>query len=262
MITLDPAHLELWLRQLLWPFVRLGGCFMVAPVFGATAVPPRYRIVLAATIAALIAPLVPTPPDVSALSAAGILITIQQLLIGLALGFCLQLTFDAVTLGGQMLSNSMGLSFAFNLDPVRGGASSTPALGQLFTLLVTLTFLVLNGPLLLIEILVKSFSTLPIAAEGLAPTGVRLVLDWGGQLFVYALAISLPGITALMVVHLAFGVVSRAAPALNLFAVGLPASLLCGLLVVFAGLWVVETTFIEELRHALRFLGTLVGAPG
>jgi len=77
---------------------------------------------------------------------------------------------------------------------------------------------------------------------------------------VFALAIALPGITALMIVHLAFGVVSRAAPALNLFAVGLPASLLCGLLVIFAGLWIVESTFIEGLRHALQSLAAMVGA--
>jgi flagellar biosynthesis protein FliR len=261
MLTLDPTHFLHWLLQLFWPFVRLAGCFMVAPVLGANTVPPRVRLVLAGTIAALIAPLLPPPPAVEPLSAAGLLITTQQLLIGLALGFCLQLTFDAVTLGGQMLSNSMGLSFAFNLDPERGGSSSTPALGQLFTLLVTLTFIALNGPLLLIEMLVRSFTTLPVSSAGLPQSGLQTVLAWGGQLFVYALAIALPGITALMIVHLAFGVVSRAAPALNLFAVGLPASLLCGLLVVFFGLWIVESTFIAELQHAFGLLGALVAAP-
>lgn len=260
MLTLQPDQLEHWLLQLFWPFVRIGACFMVAPLFGAAMVPARVRIVLAAAIAALIAPLLPALPGVSPLSGAGLLITVQQVLIGVALGFCLQLTFDAVTLGGQMLANSMGLSFAFNLDPQRGGSSSTPALGQLYTLLVMLTFLALNGHLTLLQALVQSFTTLPIAGEGLDAMGLESVVSWGSHLFAGALAIALPGITALLVVHLAFGVVSRAAPALNLFAVGLPVSLLCGLVVVLAGLAAVQATFIHGLEEAFRMLGSLIGA--
>jgi flagellar biosynthetic protein FliR len=111
------------------------------------------------------------------------------------------------------------------------------------------------------ETLVRSFTTLPIAPTGLGAEGLRLVVSWGTELFAGALAIALPGITALMIVHLAFGVISRAAPALDLFAVGLPVSLVCGFLVVLAGLLAVQNTFIEELEHAFRMLGSLIGAP-
>src|SRR5579864_1756043 len=104
MITLNPDQIAHWLLQLFWPFVRIGACFMVAPLFGASMVPARVRVVLAAAIAALIAPLLPSLPAVSPLSGAGLLITMQQVLIGVALGFCLQLAVDAVTLGGQMLA--------------------------------------------------------------------------------------------------------------------------------------------------------------
>jgi len=259
MISVNPDQLEHWLLPLFWPFVRIGACFMVAPVFGASIVPARLRVVLAAAVAALLSPLLPPLPPVSPLSAAGVLSTMQQIVIGSALGFCLQLTFDAVNLGGQMLANGMGLSFAFNLDPQRGGSASTPALGQLFTLLVTLTFLALNGHLTLMQTLARSFTTLPIAIDGLGAAGLHTVVVWGGQLFAGALAIALPAITALLVVHLAFGVVSRAAPALNLFAVGLPASLLCGLVVALAGLLAVQSTFIHGLEQAFRMLGALTG---
>src|SRR5579864_1871850 len=183
MISINPDQLEHWLLLLFWPFVRIGACFMVAPVFGASIVPARLRVVLAAAVAALLSPLLPPLPPVSPLSAAGVLITMQQIVIGSALGFCLQLTFDAVNLGGQMLANGMGLSFAFNLDPQRGGASSTPALGQLFTLLVMLTFLGLDGHMRLLEALVQSFSTLPVAADGLGAAGLKGVVDWGSHLF-------------------------------------------------------------------------------
>ena len=157
---------------------------------------------------------------------------------------------------------SMGLSFAFNLDPQRGGSSSTPALGQLFTLLVMLTFLALNGHLSLIRVLARSFSTFPVGADGLGGAGLYHVVAWGSYLFAGALAIALPGVTALLVVHLGFGVVSRAAPALNLFAVGLPVSLLCGLVVILAALFSVQATFIHGLEQAYRMLGSLIGAAG
>jgi flagellar biosynthesis protein FliR len=258
MITLNPDQIAHWLLQLFWPFVRIGACFMVAPLFGASMVPARVRVVLAAAMAALIAPRLPALPAVSPLSGAGVLITLQQVLIGVALGFCLQLAFDAVTLGGQMLANSMGLSFAFNLDPQRGGSSSTPALGQLFTLLVVLTFLALNGHLRLLETLVQSFSTLPIGVDGLGAAGLHSVVAWGSHLFAGALAIALPGITALLVVHLAFGVVSRAAPSLNLFAIGFPVTLVCGLVIVMFGLPSVQSSFIGLMREAFDLLGHLL----
>src|SRR5215813_9325880 len=102
MISLTTGQLESWLAQLLWPFVRIGACFMVAPAFGAVFVPARIRIVLAGAITLVVAPLVPSPAAIAPFSVAGVVVTVQQLLIGAAVGFCLQLIFDAVTLGGQL----------------------------------------------------------------------------------------------------------------------------------------------------------------
>src|SRR5579863_5268415 len=133
MITLTTKQLDGWLLELFWPFVRIGSCFMVAPAFGAQSVPVRVRVILAGAVAVLVAPLVAIP-DVAALSAAGVVITIQQVIIGAALGFSLRILFDAVSLGGELLGNSMGLSLAFNLDPQNG--ASTPTIGQLYTVLV------------------------------------------------------------------------------------------------------------------------------
>ena len=262
MLHLTTHQLEDWLALLYWPFVRVGACLMVAPAFGAETVPARVRIVLAGSITLLIAPLLPAPPQVAAFSAAGALITAQQLLIGIALGFCLHILFDAVNLGGQMLANSMGLSMAFNIDPLHAHESGTPAIGQLYTLLVTLTFLALNGHLALIEVLVQSFSTLPVGADGLGVAGLSTVAGWGSQLFAGALAIALPGVTALLIVNLAFGVMSRAAPAFNLFAIGLPVSLVFGLVIVSVGLPAVQATFMELLARTFGALRELVGAAG
>ena len=260
MISLTTGQLDAWLAQVLWPFIRVGSCFMVAPAFGALFVPARIRIVLAGAIALIIAPLVPSPADIAPFSATGVVVTVQQIIIGIAIGFSLQILFDAVTLGGQLLANSMGLSFAFNTDPMHG--VETPVLGQLYSMLVMLTFLALDGHLKLIEVLVDGFRTLPVGTTGLGQDGVWSIVVWGSQLFSGALQIAIPGVTALLIVNVAFGVMSRAAPQLNLFAVGFPISLVFGLLIILAGLPSMQTTFVHLLSDAfelLRKLSTMGG---
>ena len=257
MITVSAKQLDGWLIELFWPFVRIGSCFMVAPAFGSVSVPVRVRVILAGAVALLVAPLV-TVPDVTPFSAAGVLITIQQVIIGAALGFSLQILFEAVNLGGELLANSMGLSLAFNLDPQNG--ASTPVIGQLYTLLVTLIFLVLDGHLALIRTLVDGFHTMPIGTTGLGPNGLWSVVNWGSELFSGALTVALPGVAALLIANLAFGVVSRAAPTLNIFSVGLPISLVFGLVAIIATLPALESSFIRLLGGALEFLRHLSGA--
>jgi flagellar biosynthesis protein FliR len=260
MITLTTGQLETWIAQVFWPFVRVGSCFMVAPVFGAQFVPPRVRLVIAGGVALIIAPLIPSPADIAPFSAAGMVVTVQQLLIGVALGFCMQVVFDAVTLGGQVLANSMGLSFAYNMDPQHG--EQTPVVGQFYSILVTLTFLALNGHLRLIEILVDGFRTLPVGTTGLGSDALWTIVNWGGTLFAGALSVALPGVTALIIVNLAFGVISRAAPTLNLMAVGLPVSLVFGLGIVILGLPTVQSGFVKLLQEALMLARTLTGVGG
>jgi len=255
-IALTTGQLESWVAQGFFPFVRIGACLMVAPLFGARFVPTRSRVVLAAALTALVAPLMPAT-GIAPFSPAGFVVVVQQLLIGVALGFALQLVFDSLGLAGQLLENSMGLSFAFNVDPLRG--SSTPALGQLYIILATLTFLALGGHLALVEVLVKGFTTLPIGTEGLGSEKLWAMVLWGGQLFSGAISIALPGVTALLIVNLAFGVVSRAAPSLNLFAVGFPISLVVGLLVVLAGIGPLTEGVSQLLSQAFDFLHTLSG---
>jgi flagellar biosynthesis protein FliR len=257
-ITLTQAQLEGWISQLFWPFIRIGACFMVAPAFGALFIPARLRLVLAGAVAFLVAPLIPQPTGIVVFSAAGIVVTIQQVIIGIALGFALQILFDAVAMGGQLLANSMGLSFAFNVDPMRG--TGTPALGQLYAILVMLTFLALDGHLALIEVLVDGFRTLPIGERGLSTEGYWTMVAWGTQIFSGALAVALPGVTALLIVNIAFGVMSRAAPSLNLFAVGFPISLVFGLVIIIVGLPALQSAFIVLLDKAFILLRTLQGA--
>jgi len=258
MLSLTAGQIEAWMAAYLWPLLRIGACVMVAPVFGARYVPPRFRVALAGAITLLVAPMLPPLPQVSPLSAAGLQITVQQLLIGAAIGFVLQIVFDALAMGGQLLANTMGLSFAFNVDPLRG--TSAPVLGQFYTLIATLTFLALNGHIAILQVLIDGFRGLPIGTAGLGSEGYWQIVSWGSQLFRGALMVALPGLTALLVVNLAFGVVSRAAPSLNLFAIGFPVTLVCGLLIVLAGLPAMQDGFVALMRESLGFVAALTGA--
>jgi flagellar biosynthetic protein FliR len=248
MINITQAQLMGWLTEWFWPFVRIGACLMVAPLFGARFVPARIRIALAAAIGFLVAPLLPSPPAVSLFSGEGIVILLQQILIGVAVGFVLQVVFDAIGLAGQVLANSMGLSFAFNIDPLRG--TSTVAVGQFYLILMTLTFITLDGHLAIIELIVQGFQTLPVGAVGLGADGLWRVASSGAVLFSGALQVALPGITALMVANIAFGLISRAAPTLNIFSVGFALSIVFGLIVLQVGLPGIQQGFIELTRSA------------
>ena len=256
MIELTTGQIEGWIAAWLWPFLRIGACLMVAPVFGAGVVPPRARLVLAGALTLMVAPLL-QQPDVPMFSGAGLVVTLQQVLVGVAIGFVLQIVFDALAMGGQLLANTMGLSFAFNVDPLRG--TGAPVVGQFYTLIATLTFLALNGHLAVVQALVDGFNTLPISVDGLAPEGFWQVALWGVQLFRGALMVALPGVTALLIVNLAFGVVSRAAPSLNLFAIGFPVTLIGGLLIILAGLPAMQSGFVRLMRETFGFAGTLLG---
>jgi flagellar biosynthesis protein FliR len=251
----DLGQLQHWIALWLWPFIRIGACLMTAPVFGATYVPARIRLLISAAITFPIAPLLPPQPDTPLLSFDGVLTTIEQLMVGAALGFALQLVFDALALGGQLIANGMGLGFGFNLDPIRG--ANTPALGQLYVVLGTLVFLALDGHLALISTLVESFRSLPIGVAGLDANRWLSLAMWGGKLFSGALGIALPGVTALLVINLTFGMMSRAAPALNLFAVGLPVTLVFGLVVAMFGLPSLAGAFTVLLNDAFAFLNAL-----
>lgn len=257
MIVFAPGQLEGWLIQYFWPFVRIGAFLMVAPIIGATFVPPRFRLILAAAITVLVAPLIAMPQNISPLSMAGLIVTLHQLLIGAATGFVLQVIFDSLAMGGQLLANSMGLSFAFNVDPQHG--ASTPVVGYMYMIMVNLTFLALNGHLAMIEALVDGFYTLPIGTTGFGSEQWWVIVEWGNQLFAGALSVALPGMTALLIVNLGFGVMSRAAPSLNMFAVGFPITLVFGLLIILLGLPAVQSSFTNLIGESLKFTKSLAG---
>lgn len=238
-----------------WPFIRIGAFLMVMPLIGSSFTPVRVRLLLAVVLTIVIAPVVPPAATRDVLSAAGLVMMIQEIAIGVALGFLVQLVFDAIALGGQVIGMSMGLGFAVFLDRERG--VNIPVLGQLFLMLGMLVFLSMDGHLAMIQLLADSFYAWPIAVKGLTLPAIAEVLAWTAQLFVFALKIALPAITALLVVNLSFGVMSRAAPTLNLFAVGFPVAMLLGFAVIFLNMGVLVENVAEFIEQSLAMISRL-----
>jgi flagellar biosynthesis protein FliR len=240
----------------IWPFVRIGAFLMVMPLVGGSFVPLRVRLLLAIVLTIAIAPTLPITVTQDVLSAAGLVTMIQEIGIGVVMGFLVQLVFDAIALGGQVIGMSMGLGFAVFLDRVRG--VSVPVLGQLFLMLGMLIFLALDGHLAMIQLLATSFQAWPISEKGLTMPIVAELLAWTGNLFVFGLKIALPAIAALLVVNLSFGVMSRAAPTLNLFAVGFPVAMLLGFTVIFLNMGVLVENISNFLTLSIAAISQLL----
>ncbi|MES0874100.1 flagellar biosynthetic protein FliR [Sinimarinibacterium thermocellulolyticum] len=255
-MSFTDAQLIAWVQHFVWPLIRISALFMIAPVLGARAVSPRIRLLLALVITAVVAPLLPAPPVTAPLSAPWFSTLLQQLLIGLIAGFVLLLVFEAVVMGAELIAFGMGLGFAQLADPLRG--TTTPVIGQFLTVMASLLFLALGGHLILIEMIVASFATLPIGSEGLGIDQIGTLLRFAGIMFSGGLQLALPIVIALLTVNLAMGVVSRSAPTLNLFAVGFPVTLVAGLLLLRAGLPALGEGVVQLLDEAWVLLGALL----
>jgi flagellar biosynthetic protein FliR len=233
-LTLDVAVLAGWVQRLWWPVLRISGFVAAAPLYSQGVVPRLVKIALTVGLAFLLAPLARVPDGLTILSAPGFAAAARELLVGVAIGTVVQVSFEALSLAGQTISMTMGLGFATLVDPLRG--ANTTVVGQLFTLLGLLTWLSLGGHVMLLGILAASFQSLPIGAEALGSGFLETVATWGGHVFQAGLLIALPAVIALLIINMALGVVTRAAPQLNLFGIGFPLTLLAGFTVLILGI--------------------------
>jgi len=245
-----------YISSYFWPFVRIGAALMVMPIFGASSIVPRkIRLMLGLSITVLIVPMLPPVAFISPLSAQGILLLVQQILIGVAMGFLLKLAFESLLLGGLSTAMPMGLGFANIVDPQNG--IQVPVLSTFFTILGTLLFLSMNGHLLALQVLVDSFSGLPIGPIGLSSDSILTIALWGSQVFLGGILIALPAIMIITLINITFGVMTKAAPQLNIFAVGFPTTMAAGFLVIFLTLPNLLPRFmslIEEVFETMRLI--------
>lgn len=223
-MNIDLATLLDQFYRLMWPMLRIGALLMTAPVFSLRALNVRVRVLLALVLTLMVAPLYDWP-RIDPLSGAGLLEIANQITLGVLMGLMLQVVTAAILVGGQSISNAVGLSMATLIDPNSG---NVPVLGQFLIIMATLIFLGLGGHALLLGLLIDSFESMPIGKHLLSQQAWGGLIAWTSMIFLGGLLIALPIMVTLLFINIGLGVASRAAPALNIFSVGFPAMVIVG----------------------------------
>src|SRR6187402_3598779 len=258
-LIITEEQLSQFIGQYLWPLLRISAFYFAVPVIGARTVPARVRIVLTLFTSIMISPVLPPAPIVSFLSVQAFIMVIQEVLIGLALGFAMQVVLHVFVLAGQFMSMKMGLGFAAMNDPSSG--VSVTILSQFYLLLSTLLFLSSNGHLVILQLVIDSFTTFPIGGAGMNTAHFMTIVEMGSWLFSSALLVTLPLFTSLMIVNMSFGVMSRSAPQMNVFTVGFPITLIFGFILMWFTFANFLPVYFEIMEEGIGVLRTLALTP-
>ncbi len=232
-----------WIGQYAWPFCRIAAFFMAMPILSTQLVPTRIRLGLAVAVTLVVAPVIDPVPMIELLSIKSFLIILQQILIGVAMGFVLQLLFQVFVVGGQIVAMQNGLGFALMVDPVNG--VSVASISQLYLMTVNLLFFAFNGHLAVMYLIGTSFEQLPVSELGLPVANYLEIARLGSWMFTGAVLVALPSIIALLVVNVSFGVISRVAPQMNIIAVGFPFTMVMGLIII----WLTLSNVLPQYDH-------------
>ena len=250
MISLNSAEINTWIVAFFFPLARILALLVVAPPFNNGALSTQVRLMLGLAIAIAITPALPAIPSLEPASGIGLWVLAQQLLIGFAMGFSMRLIFAAIDLAGSLIAMQMGLGFATFYSPQ--SAAQTPVISELIGMLALLVFMAFNGHLMVIATLTHSFTVIPISA--VAPgSGTWLNLANAGiVIFSSGLLLALPILVALLITNAALGVLSRAAPQLNLFAVGFPLTLALGFAMLIISMSYLGAPLQQLFEHGLQ----------
>lgn len=238
-----------------WVFLRITGFMMTAPMLSNVLVPVRIRVLLLVSLTVLIAPLVAGQSVPVGFDARSLFAAANEILVGLGIGFSVQIAIEALSFAGTLTALSMGLGFATLVDPMHRG--DEPVVGQFYQVLAILMYMSVDGHLALIATLTESFRWMPAGSGELARGSLLGLASLGARIFASGLLIALPAVVALLIINLALGVVSRAAPQLNLYAVGFPASLLFGLVVLSQAMPALRLGFERMLGESLEVAAAL-----
>jgi len=254
MISISEAQLAAWISPVFWPFVRILAVFTSAPVFSSQVFPVRARIGLAFLVALASQATIPPAPLIGFSDPHALGVLLQQVGVGLAIGFAVRLVFAAVELAGEVVGFQMGLNFASFFDPSMNTQSS--ALAQFFGQITSLLFVVMNGHLMVLMAVNRSFKAFPIDQNFLQALAQMRLYKLGTDLFASALWIAMPMIGMLMFANLAMGVISRVAPQMNIFAIGFPITLVVGLVGVAYTLPMLDQPFIALMGRVIDLFGS------
>jgi flagellar biosynthetic protein FliR len=230
MITINSLDINALIASFLWPFTRIMGLLAIAPLFGNRSIPARIKVALGLLLSAIVAPTVGALPQMDPMSMTGVLVLAQQFIIGIAMGFAMRIVFTAVELAGELCGMTMGLGFATFFDPQSAGRSS--AISQYLSLITLMVYLAANLHLVVLSTLVDSFTAMPVTAMPMGGDLFRQLAGWGGRIFSAGVQLAMPVVAGLLITNIALGILTRAAPQLNLFGVGFPVTLTVGFLML------------------------------
>ncbi len=258
MISITSAELNTWIASFLWPLTRILGLVSTAPLFGNLSIPRRIKVGLGVMLAMVIAPTVPALPALDPMSLRGLLILVQQLVIGLSMGFAMRIVFAGIEMAGEISSMTMGLGFATFYDPQSRGHSS--AISQFLALLTLMVYLATDLHLVLLSTLAQSFSSLPVSAEPISGAGFQQVVMLGGRIFSAGVQLSLPIVAALLITNMALGILTRAAPQLNIFGIGFPITIGVGFSMIALALPYLATPIGHVLHEGIGAIQQITSA--
>ena len=256
MISIGSAQIDAWIAAFIFPLARILAFIAAAPLWSSVGIPRRTRLIMGLAVTAAIAPTLPVMPDVQPASLKGLWILLQQMLIGTGMGFAARTVFTAYELAGEFIGSQMGLGFATFYDPLN--SSQTPVISEFIGLIALLLFLSMNGHLFYLGTVAQSFSAIPVSATPLGAGSWLNLAELGSKIFSAGLLLALPIVVALIIVNIALAVLSRAAPQLNIFALGFPLTLTSG----FIGLAVSLNYLASPLQQLFEFaLGAMLEFP-
>ena len=257
-MSLPFEYLSALIASYFWPFVRLSSMMMVMVVFGTRMMPTFVRLVFSVAVTAAIVPLLLQKLPFEIMSLPGFLVTIREALIGILIGFATEFLSQTFVLAGSVVAMQTGLGFAAFMDPVNG--ESVPVVGQFFSTLCALVFLSIDGHIAVISMTRESFITLPPGLYLLAPSSWMEMAMFLGVMFQAAVSFALASIVAMLVINFTFGIMTRAAPQLNIFSMGFAVSMVLGIIV----LWLTVSGFLSHFSslwsRVQSLIGTVTGA--
>jgi flagellar biosynthetic protein FliR len=239
-------------------FMRISGLFISMVGLSAKTIPTTVRNLLAILLTAMIVPMIPPVPMSDLLSLGAFIEIFKQLTIGIVIGFVSMMVINTFVLAGQIIAMQTGLGFASIVDPING--ISVPAVGQFYLILATLLFWTFDGHLFMIEMIVVSFEAFPIGEAWFTPEQFREVALWAGWMFISAVTMALAPIVSLLIVNLAFGVMTKASPQLNIFSIGFAIAQLTGLFIIWLTLANQAHHFEQQWVRAQTLMCDLVNA--
>ena len=253
MLSISEAQLAAWLSPVFWPFLRVLAMFTSAPVFSSRAFPLRAKIAFAFFVSVGCQAALPDMPIIGLNSPGALGAVVQQVVIGLSMGFAIRVVFASVELAGEVIGFQMGLNFAAFFDPALNSQSS--AVARFFGQMTILIFIVLNGPIMVLMAVIKSFDTFPLGESFLEGIARMQIYKMGTDLFASALWIALPMVGIVMFTNMALGIISRVAPQMSIFSIGFPITLVAGLIGIAFTLPMLDQPFIALMERAIAIFG-------